>query len=104
GCDRSTPVPAAEQEPPATTAPAEASPHTPEAIVEDDGEGEPESLPDGVAPTPPEYDPAPWSAAPLAAADVPAVYLQQWRKADNRVTCAVLAPATDIGDAKPRAA
>jgi hypothetical protein len=102
GCDRPAPTPAAERTdsvaapvatpaPIATTAPVEAD------SVEDDGEGEPE-------PTPPEYDPAPWSAAPLALADVPPVYPQQWRKADNRATCAMLAPTAAIGDAKPRAA
>ena len=57
-------------------------------------------------PTPPEYDPAPWSNAKLAAAVVPSFYLQQWQRADNRATCAPVAPA-DLGDhggAKPRAA
>lgn len=34
---------------------------------------------------------APWRAAPLARADVPAVYAQQWQKAENRATCALVA-------------
>ena len=50
--------------------------------------------------------PAPWSASPLPRDSVPAVYLAQWRKSENRATCAVLAPAS-LGDgagATPRAA
>ena len=34
---------------------------------------------------------APWRAAPLARAEVPAVYVQQWNKAENRDTCALIA-------------
>lgn len=34
---------------------------------------------------------APWRSAPLARADVPAVYVQQWQKAENRATCALAA-------------
>lgn len=57
-------------------------------------------------PTPPEFDPAPWSGAKLAAADVPPFYLRQWQRAENRATCAPVAPM-DLGDgagAVPRAA
>jgi hypothetical protein len=64
-----------------------------------DGEGDPE-------PTPPEYDPAPWSGAKLAAGAVAGPYLQEWRKAQNRARCAPLAPA-DLGEhggATPRRA
>ena len=49
---------------------------------------------------------APWSAAPLPSADVPAVYRSEWQRAENRHSCALLVPAT-LGDgagAKPRAA
>lgn len=49
----------------------------------------------------------PWSAAPLARAEVPAAYVQQWQKAENRTTCLLIAPRS-VGDegasAKPRAA
>jgi len=48
---------------------------------------------------------APWSAAPLPVASVPAVYRTEWRKAENRATCALIAPAS-LGDgagAIPRA-
>jgi hypothetical protein len=57
-------------------------------------------------PTPPELDPAPWSSPPLAGDAVPGHYLAQWRKADNRATCAPIAPAdtADRPDARPRAA
>lgn len=54
---------------------------------------------------PPQAAPAPWSAAPLPRANVPAVYHSEWRKAENRATCALVAPAS-LGDgagASPRA-
>jgi hypothetical protein len=35
---------------------------------------------------------APWSGDRLAAESVPAVYLQEWRRAENRQTCAPIAP------------
>lgn len=50
--------------------------------------------------------PAPWSAARLASASVPSVYRSEWRKSENRATCALLVPAS-LGagaDATPRAA
>jgi hypothetical protein len=50
---------------------------------------------------------APWREAPLARADVPAVYVAQWQKAENRDTCAVVAPrsvGTAGEGATPRAA
>lgn len=34
---------------------------------------------------------APWQAAPLTESHVPAVYLEQWRKAENRASCAPIA-------------
>ena len=50
---------------------------------------------------------APWRAAPLPRAIVPDVYLQQWEKAENRDTCAMIAPRA-VGPegegATPRAA
>jgi hypothetical protein len=57
-------------------------------------------------PAAPALAPAPWSASVLPPDSAPAVYLTQWQKADNRATCAVLAPAS-LGDgagATPRAA
>jgi hypothetical protein len=47
--------------------------------------------PSGVA------DPAPWSLDTLPADSVPAVYLTEWRKAENRETCAPVAPIA-LGD------
>ena len=50
---------------------------------------------------------APWRSEPLARAAVPAVYGEQWQKAENRATCAVIAPRSlgELGaNAKPRAA
>jgi hypothetical protein len=50
---------------------------------------------------------APWRGQPLALAYVPAVYSLQWQKAENRATCALIAPRS-VGSegekAKPRAA
>jgi hypothetical protein len=50
---------------------------------------------------------APWRGTPLARTAVPAVYVQQWEKAENRRTCALVAPRS-LGDAAanatPRAA
>jgi hypothetical protein len=50
---------------------------------------------------------APWRAAPIARAAVPIVYVEQWTKAENRATCAIVAFRT-LGkqgtSAKPRAA
>lgn len=45
-------------------------------------------------PDAPAREPAPWSAAPLAASAVPAAYATAWRAADNRDSCALLAPAS----------
>ncbi len=49
----------------------------------------------------------PWSAPALARSEVPAVYGAQWEKAENRTTCALIAPrslgAAGSG-ATPRAA
>ena len=44
------------------------------------------------APAPPQPLPAPWSGPALASSEVPAVYLAEWRKAENRATCAAIAP------------
>jgi hypothetical protein len=50
---------------------------------------------------------APWRAAPLPRNEVPRVYVTQWEKAENRSTCALIAPRS-LGDegqaATPRAA
>lgn len=54
----------------------------------------------------PSEPPAPWSAEPLSAEQVPAVFRQQWLRAENRVSCALVAPASlGAGNgAVPRAA
>jgi hypothetical protein len=49
---------------------------------------------------------APWRNDPLSRESVPAVYVQVWEKAENRVDCALVAPRT-LGNgaaATPRAA
>ena len=68
------------------------------------GRGEPEEA--GARPVPGEARPAaPWSAAPLDASAVPGVYPAEWRAAENRGTCALIAPVTVArADAVPRAA
>jgi hypothetical protein len=50
--------------------------------------------------------PAPWRREPLSAEQVPAIFLQQWLGAENRASCALIAPASlDAGTgATPRAA
>ena len=50
--------------------------------------------------------PAPWSQAHLRANQVPAAFVAQWKQAENRDSCAILAPASlgDTQDAKPRPA
>lgn len=58
--------------------------------------------PDAPAPALPS---APWASSSLPGADVPLVYLEQWRSAENRTSCALLAPAsTGQPDATPRSA
>jgi hypothetical protein len=50
---------------------------------------------------------APWRGPALTRAEVPAVYLDQWEKAENRQTCAVIAPRSlgaEGEGATPRAA
>jgi hypothetical protein len=53
----------------------------------------------------PAATPAPWSRDSLAAAAVPAAYPAAWRAAENRATCAVVAPAaTRVPNAQARTA
>lgn len=69
----------------------------------DPGDGRPG---DAAIPAPGSTPPAPWSAAPLSAAQTPPVFIEQWQAAENRATCAPIAPA-DLGagaGATPRAA
>ncbi len=47
---------------------------------------------------------APWSQPALAGSAVPAVYLTEWRKAENRQACALIAPVLDAAGATPRRA
>lgn len=60
----------------------------------------------GAEPVPSEALPgAPWASAPLGSAAVPAVYVEQWTEAQNRRSCALLAPSsTGRSDATPRSA
>ena len=60
-------------------------------------------VPPGPSPSPDERPPAPWAAATLAPAAVPAVYASAWRSAANRQRCALLAPARFPGAAAPQA-
>ncbi len=59
------------------------------------------------ASTSPQPKEAPWRSPPLARGSVPAVYVTQWEKAENRATCAVIAPisaGTAGENGTPRAA
>jgi hypothetical protein len=57
-------------------------------------------------PSAPTLAPAPWSAPRLPRSGVPSVYVTEWEKAENRSTCALIAPEA-LGDgtgATPRRA
>lgn len=59
------------------------------------------------APKTPSLPRAPWRDAALARAHVPPVYVEEWEKARNRETCALIAPrslGTEGQGATPRAA
>lgn len=50
---------------------------------------------------------APWRGEPLTRSEIPSVYVEQWTRAENRATCAMVAPRSlgAAGEgAKPRAA
>lgn len=70
----------------------------------DGGAPPPEAGPEG--PPTAVLPPAPWAGAALRPADVPGVYLEQWQKAENRGSCALIAPRElGVGEgASPRAA
>jgi hypothetical protein len=46
----------------------------------------------------------PWAAAPLGQGQVPSVLVEQWGRAENRETCAALAPLGGVEGATPRGA
>jgi hypothetical protein len=50
--------------------------------------------PAATPPTPALLPAAPWAGARLSAGEVPAAFATEWRKADNRATCALVAPAS----------
>lgn len=51
---------------------------------------------------PPPVNPTPWSNAPLTRSEVPAVYGREFDKAENRDTCALIAPRF-VGEAGAKA-
>jgi hypothetical protein len=55
-------------------------------------------------PAPPALPAAPWAGPRLAVGQVPAAFVAEWRKADNRATCALIAPASVGAGATPRGA
>jgi hypothetical protein len=62
-------------------------------------EAPPETVPPPVStsPTPPPspaLPAAPWAGPRLSVGEVPAAFATEWRKADNRATCALVAPAS----------
>ena len=61
---------------------------TPPATTE-----EPQPQPPAASPAP---TPAPWNGPMLSSAAVPSAYVAEWRKAANRDSCALIAPA-DLG-------
>jgi len=61
------------------------------------------SVPAPDSPATPTLPAPPWSAASLTRSDVPAVYATEWQKAENRATCALIAPRS-LGAEGPKAA
>lgn len=47
---------------------------------------------ESTVPDPPEDPPAPWSDIRLSVAEVPGVYVEAWEAAENRGSCALIAP------------
>ena len=65
-----------------------------------------DSSPASPPPSAPTLAAAPWAGARLSRADIPAVYVAQWEKAENRATCSALGFAS-LGEgagARPRPA
>ena len=85
-----SPAPAPEPEEELPAEPVEPDPAQPGAPA---GEG-----PSGTA------EPPPWAADPVAAADVPRVYLKEHRKAENRETCPLMVLTVADEGARPRRA
>lgn len=57
------------------------------------------------SPTPADLPEAPWAAEPLPPVEAPEVLLQQWTRAENRSSCAPVAPAeVRPAEGSPRAA
>ena len=84
---------------PAPEAPAGPEPEAPVVVP-------PASTPVPPPPPAPALPEAPWAGARLAPGAVPAVFVAEWRKAQNRARCALVAPAS-LGEgagAQPRAA
>lgn len=67
------------------------------------GPAEPPSPSSPPAPAP-SVQSAPWKQPMLQEADVPSVYPSEWRKAQNRATCALVAPVKTADGATARAA
>lgn len=64
----------------------------------------PVTPPPPAPPAPPALPTAPWAGRRLDAGQVPAAFVAEWRKADNRATCALVAPADLGAGATPRGA
>lgn len=82
GCSGGGPGDAETEPPVAETESTSAEPESPSA----------EPAPPSAEPAPPSLEPAPWARAPLPAAAVPRPFRDQWSSADNRESCALLAP------------
>jgi hypothetical protein len=79
--------------PAAREAPAPTAPPPPAAPAPTQPPPAP-TQPPPAPPAPPAATLAPWSGERLAAGAVPAVFATEWRKAANRATCALIAPAS----------
>ena len=88
------------------TAPAGDEPAAPAPTPSPPAPSPSPSPPPAPSPSPPLPAPAPWQSDGIAPSSVPAAYTEQWRRAENRSRCALLAPV-DLGEgagATPRPA
>ena len=84
GCGGEAPEPAETPTPSADTSQSESPVPSPTPAATES--------PEPISPSAPGAQAAPWTAAPLSQAQVPAVLVSEWNKAENRSNCAAIAP------------
>ncbi len=86
-----------------STAPSSAEP-VPEPVAEPPPDEEAEAVAPETPDAGPPAAPPPWAGEPLAEADVPRVFRDQHRAAENRDSCPLLVPTEVEAGARPRRA